>query len=210
MSIFKAHHGLLLLFVFASCFDRKHEQREIIRTWKTYRTAFANNMGNECSKYIDAESIKYYDHILTLVRTADSATVEQLRMDQKLAVLLARHTMPRSQIAKINGLGLFESLVQQGDGGRLNEAPDFAFILVTPTHAEAQIVDSNGIRGLKVAFNKENKLWKVNLAYISGQLGKSDWQQAIKETGRTEHEFIYTVLELANGLEPNNRVWHPK
>jgi hypothetical protein len=200
---------LLLTFVFASCFDRKHEQKEIINTWKTYRTAFSNNMGKECSKYIDSESVKYYGNLLTLVKTADSTTVEQLRMDQKLAVLIGRHTIPPSQIIKLNGLTFFESLVQQGEGGGLSEAPNFEFLSITPTHAEAQIVESNGKRGLKVIFNKENKIWKLNLAYISGQLGKTDWEQAIKETGKTEHEFIYAILELANNIAPTNKVWHP-
>ncbi len=200
---------LLLTFFLTSCFDRKREQTEIINTWRTYRTAFSNNIGKECSRYIDSASVKYYEHLLTLVRTADSTTVEQLRMDQKLAVLLARHTIPATQIAKLNGTDLFERLVDQGAGGGLSEAPNFEFLSVTPAQAEAQIIDSNGKRGLKVVFNKENGIWKVNLAFISGQLSKSDWQEVIKESGRTEHEFIYAILELANNIEPTNNVWHP-
>lgn len=197
-----------ILFL-SSCFDRKHEQKEIINTWKAYRIAFSNNMGKECSKYIDSESIRYYDYLLTLVRTADSETVERLRLDQQLAILQARHTMPPSQIALLNGKTFFESLVQQDEGGGSNETPSFEFLSLTPTHAEAEILDSNGKRGLKLIFNKENKIWKLNVPYISGQISKSSYEQMIKESGKTEHEFIYTILELANHKKPSNKVWHP-
>ena len=200
--------GLLILFL-TSCFDRKQEQRELIKTWKAYRLAFSNNMGKECSKYIDSESIKYYEYLLTLVRTADSATVERLRMDQQLAILLARHTMLPSQIALLNGKTFFESLVQQGEGGGLNESNSFEFLSVNPTHAEAQIIDTNGARGLKVVFNKENKIWKLNVPFISGQISKTFWEQFVKESGKTEHELIYAVLELSNHQKPTNNVWHP-
>lgn len=200
--------GLLILFL-TSCFDRKQEQRELIKTWKAYRLAFSNNIGKECSKYIDSESIKYYEYILTLVRTADSATVERLRMDQQLAILLARHTMLPSQIAVLNGKTFFESLVQQDEGGGLNETTSFEFLSVNPTHAEAQIIDTNGERGLKVIFNKENKIWKLNVPFISGQISKTAWEQVVKESGKTKHEFIYAVLELSNHQKPTNKVWHP-
>lgn len=205
----KIYRTCLLVLFLSSCFDRKHEQKEIVNTWKAYRVAFSNNMGKECSRYIDSESVKYYDYLLTLVKTADSATVERLRMDQQLAVLQARHTMLPSQIALLNGKTFFESLVQQGEGGGSNEMPDFEFLSVTPTHAEAQIVDSNGKRGLKIVFNKEDKIWKLNVPYISGQISKSSWEQLMKESGKTEHEFIYTILELTNHKKPSDNVWHP-
>jgi hypothetical protein len=200
---------LLLAFFFVSCFNRKQEQKKILDTWKKYRTAFSNNMGQECSKYIDFETVNYYNHLLTLVKTADSSTVEQLRMDQKLSVLLARHTIPRSEILKLNGVTLFESLVRRDEGGGLKETPNIEFLSVTPTTAEAQVIDSSGKPGLKVVFNKEKDLWKVNLAYISGQIGKSDWSQIVKESGKTEHELLNTILELANNKTPTNAVWHP-
>ena len=148
---------LLLSVVLTSCFDRKSEQHEIISTWKKYRTAFSNNMGKECSKYIDGESIDYYQHLLDLVKNADSTTVDQLKFDQKLVVLLARQTMPKAKIAQLNGITFFEGLVEQGNGGGLAEAPNFKFLSTNPKHAEAQIVDSSGKEGLKVVFNKEGE-----------------------------------------------------
>ena len=208
----KIHSVLLLLlalFSFPSCFDKKQEQQEIIKTWKKYRTAFSNNLGNECSKYIDSESVIYYNNMLTLVRTADSAAVEQLRVDQKLTVLLARHTMLPEEIRKLNGVTFFENLIKLGEGGGLSNAPDFEFVTVSPTQANAYVVDSNGKRGLNVLFNKENDIWKINLAYLSGQLSKSDWDNIINESGKTEHEFINEVLMLANDKVPANSAWHP-
>ena len=205
----KLHRNtILLLFVLASCLDRNYERKEIVKTWKTYQVAFSNNVGEECSKYIDSASIKYYDHLLDLIKTADSTTVERLKMDQKLAVLLARHTLSQSQITRINGKGLFEALVKGGDGG-MKEIPNFEFLSVTPRRAEAIIVDSNGKRGLSVEFNKENGVWKINLAYLSAQMSESDWTGAIRESAKTEREFVYDVLELANNTKPTDAVWHP-
>ena len=199
----------LLLFILASCFDRNHERREIVKTWRIYRTAFANSIGTECSKYIDSASIRYYDHMLILVRSADSITVDRLKMDQKLQVLLARHMLSPAEIMRMNGKELFESLVQQDDGGGLKETPNFEFTTINPKHAEARIIDSNGKRGLAVEFNKEYGIWKIDLPSISAQLGKSDWTEVIKETGKTEHEFLYAILELSNNVKPKNTVWNP-
>lgn len=200
---------LLLLLSLASCFDRKQEEKEIAATLENYRMAYSNNMGKECGKYIDSATISFYDNLLTFVKTADSTEIEQLRMDQKLAVLLTRHTMTAALIEKLNGLTLFEQLVQQGEGGRLGETLNYNFLIVTPTHAEVQMIDSTGKPCLKLAFDKENNVWKINLAYVSGQIGKAAWEQLVKESGKTEHEFLYTALEAANHKKPTDSIWHP-
>jgi hypothetical protein len=77
----------------------------------------------------------------------------------------------------LNGITMFERLVQQGTGGGLGDSYKFEFLSVTPDHAEVQLVDSNGNHGLKMGFNKEYNKWKLNLVNVAGQLGKSDWQQ---------------------------------
>ncbi len=199
---------LIALFLLASCFDKNHERKEIIKTWNAYRSAFANNLGTECSKYIDSASVRYYDHLLTLVRSADSTTVDMLKMDQKLAVLLARHTLSESKIMHISGKELFEELVKQSDGGKLSETLNFEYITLAPKHAEVRIIDTNGKKGLVVAFNKEFGVWKIDLVSISGQLSKSDWRELINESGRTEHDFVSALLELSNNVKPTNAVWH--
>jgi hypothetical protein len=199
----------MMLLSFASCFDRNREREKIMKVWTAYRAAFSNNMGAECSRYIDSASIRYYSHILSLVKNADSTTVERLRMDQKLAVLLTRHTTPTAVVMKMDGKALFEQLVVTGVGGGSNEKLDFEFLSVNPKEAVAEVIDSNGKRGLTLNFSREFGEWKINIAKLTGQIGKFDWNTLVKESGKSEREFVYLVLEMANNVKPANAVWHP-
>lgn len=193
-----------------SCFDREEEKKEVRKVWKAYRMAFSNNMGVECSKYVDSASIKQYAYLHTLALDADSATVERLRMDQKLAVLLARHAIPAASIEGMDGKRFFEALVQMGmGGGGAGEDVHFDFLSIDPKRAVTQMIDSNGKRGLTLTFFKEYDHWKLDLPSLTAQIDKFTWESMVKESGRTEHEFLNTVLEMTNNIPPNDSVWQP-
>lgn len=201
---------IILLLIISSCVDRGHEKIMVRQSLNRYLDAVSNNLGAESIKYIDSATINYYNSMLPVIIGADSITVEHLRFDQKLLVLMVRHTLPLSKVSQMTGATLFEYLVQTGQcEGKGLEKYYFDVTLTDKSKARVQLIDSNNHAGIFIVLNKEYNVWKINLPSITTQISKKVWKDLIKETGMTERELILAALKLSDDKEPDNSIWHP-
>jgi hypothetical protein len=196
-----------------SCDDSAGDRQEIKAVWANYIAAFRNNMGPECAKYVDTTTINYYTHLLQLIRSVDSVTLEHLRLDQKLMVLTARLELPVQKILKMDGLEYFKYCVQTGTGRGYDGKKYLNIISVNHSSAKTEFVDSSGKGPLPIDFVKENGRWKINITTALADVSKDTWddilRDKLKETGQTEREYIYSFLEDISHIKPTNSIWHP-
>jgi hypothetical protein len=203
---------ILYFFIGTSCSDRKADMKEIKSRWKNYVEYNANNLGKESVKLIDSSSISYYANMLSLIQDADSLTVEQLRLDQKILVLGIRLATSKKKIQDMkDGGALFTYCVQIGlIGSRYDDEKTYMEVLsINNNVAKTQLVDSNNKPGLLFEFRKENGKWLINLTKAYSHYGDDTWKTLIKESGKTEREYLYSILELMSKEKPTNSIWYP-
>ena len=206
--------SLVFIFILSSCNNAEHERKEIHRVWDSYQQSLSLKMGSESIKYIDSASLNFYTYMLGVIRTADSNKVESLPVYQKILVLGIRQMGSTAYIRSMDGRSLFAYCVQTGLlGSAVDEKSGFRIKNILGNTAYAEMVDSSGKAGLDLQLHKENGQWKVNLTTVYAKYADETWKIFIKQSGKTEREFIDTILDYLCGEKPRERtraeIWHP-
>jgi hypothetical protein len=211
MPISKSTTQLLILcviLVFVSC-KHANDQEEITKSFLNYKAYMANNLGEKAVKLTDSNTINYFSELLYLVKNADSNTVERLRFDQKLSVLLTRHMATREKILNMDGRSLFIFIVQTSPGRNDDDNDEkLDLISISKNVARCQIIDSNAEKGLVLEFRKEYGVWKIDIPAMYAATNNV-WKEEFKSTGRTEKELISTILMTKTDIPPDNSIWQP-
>ena len=203
------------LFVIALCafhmmlLAQTSDSLQVREVFYQYKNAILNDQGNVAVQLVDSRTIGYYSDILLKALDADSATVNNLGLIDKLIVLSMRHRAPKDSLLVFKGADLFAYAVNNRMVGKDGASDsDISEVLVEGTFAKARIMVQNNPTNIYYHFYKENNAWKLDLTAIF-PLSVAGLKKMIADSGDSENEVIFFFLEILTGKKPDNSVWHP-
>ncbi len=199
---------VLCLLVSAVC-HADDETKAVQECFAGYKSAIMEDRGGEAVQYVDSRTIGYYDMILRLTKTADSAAMDTLSLLDKLMVLSIRHRLTREEITATDGRGLLVYAIQKGMIGKGSVASnDIGTITVEDTFARAQLVADGKRAPYHFHFYKEDGQWKIDLTALF-PLAATAFSQMAQTSGLPDNEFLIDILGRLTGVSPSSDIWEP-
>ena len=198
----------IVLFTFISC-ESSHEKELVNASFENYKNSILNDKGEESIKYVDKRTLKHYAHILELVKTADSLTLEASTLLDKFFVLAVRHTTEKDLLLKMTGDELFIYAIKNGMVGKESVVDaSMGDIEIDNDFAVGEFQSKGKNTGLKLHFYKEAGAWKADLTSLFA-FSNVGFKKMITESGLAENECLLQILENAYEKQPTNNLWIP-
>jgi len=200
--------ALTLLII--SCNNQtKDDQIDVKECFEGYKSSILASKGDEAVKWVDKNTLNYYDKMLKLSISGDSATVNNLGILDKLTVLTVRHRIPKEEVLKMDGNSFFIYAINSGMVGKNSVMTiEIGDIEISGDFAKGQILANGQKASLYFQFNKENNKWKIDITSIFSA-SIVGLKQVIKNNGLTENDFILNGLEGLTGRRPDLSIWRP-
>lgn len=174
-----------------------------------YRQALLAENGADAWETVDAHTRAYYQNMLDLCQSADSATVADLAVLELMTVLMMRARVPAEQMAGFDARALFVYAIDEGmigKGGVM--AMQAGTVRIDGDHAKAEALIDEQTTGLFMDFYQEENAWRFDLTSLFVVAGAAMAAQ-IDMQGQTPVEFTFEVLELLTGEAADPNIWHP-
>jgi hypothetical protein len=206
------HAATTLLFLLVSsisAYTQKSEVKAVTASFDNYKQAILNDKGEEAVQYVDSRTINYYGDVLEKVRSADSATVNRLDLLDKVMVFSVRHRATKEDILSFDGKGLLVYAIKSGMVGKNSVVnSSIGDVTVEGTFAKGQYVSNGQKAPFNFDFYKEDNAWKVDLTSIFPTTNIV-FRKLVEESGQTENEFLFSILERLTGRRPGDEIWIP-
>lgn len=199
----------LCIFTVNLCLAQTPEQKLVKQSFDKYKAAILTDKGEEAVKYVDSRTVNYYSYILDLVKTADSTKVKGLSITDKLMVFSVRHRTPKEEISKFDGISLLQYAIKSGMVGKSSVANNaIGTVTITGKFAKAPLIANGQKTPLHFHFYKEDNQWKIDLTALF-PYSNMVLKNMVNESGKSENEFIFYMLEMITGKEPGAEIWQP-
>jgi hypothetical protein len=202
----------LLAVFFAMAFPliaQESDKVKVLETFTNYKSAILNDKGEAAVKLVDSRTIKYYDKMAQLSRDADSASIEEMSILDKLMLLSIRHRAPKADIKSFDGRKLLLYAIKNGMVGKNSVANNtLGEITVNADYAQGQLVANEKKTPLYFNFYREDSQWKLDLTSIFSA-STAVMNKMVERSGKTEDDFIFDLLEQVSGRRPKNDIWKP-
>ena len=181
-------------------------QDSVHAAYERYRHALLAGDGAAAVEALDRSAADLYDRYVDLVLDADSATVRDLGVVDRLTVLSLRHRVPADTVRAFTGASALAYAVEHG-------WIDRASVLV----GRLGRVDADGDRasaatnagdGVAVPFRRRDGVWRPDLAALMEASGPA-LRAMIAETGQSDDEFIAYALLVLSRRAVSDDVWQP-
>lgn len=185
-------------------------QEDLVKkAFNNYKSSILNDKGEDAVSYLDTNTIEYYDKILELVKNADHKKITSLSLMDKLMVILIRHTATREDIFSFDGRKLLVYAIKNGMVGKDSVVnSSIGEVSVNEDFAKGEMLVNDKRSSLYFHFYKENGVWKVDLTSIF-DLSNMAFKKMVEESGQTEDDFIFLIIESSSGKKPNSDIWEP-
>lgn len=203
---------LFLPLLFISCSEGTPDvpEEEVVRkTFEYYRQGILAGSGAEAFQWVDRNTVDYYNRILALATTADSATVRALDIQDRYMVQRIRHSISKETALGMDGATLFAYAVENGMVGdsRLSDL-EIGDVTITGDTATGAMIVKGKPSGLAFTFHKENGLWKIDLTSLF-PAARTAFRNLQAASGKNEDEFIAFTLEFQTEVKPGPQIWQP-
>ncbi len=200
---------LFIAFFTANCYSQNEEKKQIENCFRTYKDAILTNQGKIAVNSVDDKTIKYYTEILEKIKKTDSITLDGLGIIDKFSVLTFKHRASKKEILSFDGKDLFEFAIEKGMVGKNSvKNTSIGEISIDGNFARGQLISNGQETSSYFTFYKENNNWKINITSMLSA-GVKAFNLMIKDSGKTENDFIIDILEIVTGKKPGNEIWHP-
>lgn len=199
--------ALIPIFMFG-CSESGPEstEAESVRTgFEAYRTAMMDGNASVVLDWVDANTLAYYEMILDRVVNADSATVREMDLLDKMMVLQIRQKIPADTVRDMTPRTLFVYTIRHGLVGEANlKQMSLGDIEADSLTATGQLVVDDKPTSLKFRFSKEYGVWKIDLTSLFPQ-SQASLKRIMERNGWDEDRLIEFQLDgdLRSGL------WEP-
>ena len=196
----------ILLFLHASA---QPDTTLVKDCFNKYKEAVLNDKGAAAYSVLDKKTIVYYNELLEKVKTYDSLKLEKESIINKVTILTMRHRATKEEIMKMTGETLFIYAIDKGMIGK-NSVSNSSVGKVTITGDFAKGgMQVNG-RDLPASYDfyKEDGTWKFNLTSLFA-LGNMGFKRLVEQSGMSENEAIFSMLETVSGTKPSQSIWNP-
>ncbi len=185
-------------------------QEDLVKeAFNNYKSSILNDKGEDAVNYLDTNTIKYYDKISELVKNADRKKITSLSLMDKLMVILIRHTVTKEDIFSFDGRKLLIYAIKNGMVGKdsvMNNS--IGEVSVNENFAKGEMLMNGKKSSIYFHFYKENGVWKVDLTSIF-DVSNMAFKKMVEESGQTEDDFIFLIIESSSGKKPDSSVWEP-
>lgn len=198
----------ILLITTSSCIGQENTKKLVNDAYNNYKTAILNDKGEEAVKYVDSRTIKYYNDILELVKNADSVTVTNLSILDKLMVFTIRHTSTKKDILSFDGKGLLIYAIKNGMVGKNSVSNNtIGEIKIDSNFAKGQFITNGQKTNFYFHFYKEDEQWKIDLTSIF-PLSTLAFKKLVTDSGQNENDYLFSLLEILTGIKPGKEIWN--
>lgn len=203
-------HFLLLPVLFMACSDKGPEQdvEEIRACYDSYFESLKAGDGDKAAELVDSNTLKHFDRMLELARTADSATVSGLDAMDKLTVLSMRSQIPAEQLRGLDARAALARSVS--DGMMANEGPEglsLGTVTVDGDKASAPLKMYGFPTPANFSFQREDGTWRIDLTSLF-DLSRKAFEQ-MGGDGTEGNAALIKLLEDNTGTTVPGTIWHP-
>ena len=199
---------VLFLFLSAAC-HAQDDQQAVRRCFDNYKAAILEDRGEDAVQYVDSRTIRYYEEILQLTKTADSAAIDTLSLLDKLMVFSIRYRLTREEITTTDGRGLLVHAIHKGMVGKSSVAGnEVGTITVEGAQAKAQLIADDKRTQVYFRFYREEGGWKIDLTALF-PLAATAFDHMAQMSGLSDNEFLFDILERLTGTKPGPEIWQP-
>lgn len=201
---------LCILFIsITSANAQTNEKAEIKKVFEEYKSAILNDQAEDALNAIDNKTKIYYQNILSEVKTADSSKIARMSMIDKVTVLGIRSKGTKKEILDMQGSDAFLFAIRNGMVGKnsvINNS--VGEITINKNFAKGELLVQGKKSPVFFHFYKENEGWKLNLTELF-TLGNISIKQLLKDSGKSENEFLMEILSAMSGKTLSYDIWQP-
>jgi len=187
----------------------KDESLSVEKSFNTYKTAILARDGELAAMYVNNETISYYSDLLKLIKFGTKNEIQSKRLVDKFTVLSIRLRFGNEITNIKDGKSLLSFAVKKGLIGEQGVSGlKYSSVNISGDLAFVTLEVNNAISPMKFKFTKENSVWKIDLVEILPSANIA-FSYAAEESGYSDDEFIFMVLESLSGIKPTEKIWEP-
>lgn len=185
----------------------QNDQQAIKDAFAIYKNAIMNDRETDAIAYMDIRTLDYYKHILSLVKSADSITLDSQHLLDKFTVLNIRHIATKKQILAFDDKSIIAFVIKNGMMGKNTlEGFELGKITIKDKTAKALILEDGAKSNKFYNFYKDGSQWKIDFTSLFPAEEK-ETMQVIKNSGKSENEFMIGMLEIMSDKKVNPNIW---
>jgi hypothetical protein len=185
------------------------EEELVKKAFDNYKSAILNDNAEEALRNVDSRTVYYYTQILNQVKNSDSLGINSMSVIDKITILSIRARATREEILNMQGSELFIYAIKNGMVGKNsvinNSVGD---ISIDSSFAKGQLLVKGNKTPLYFHFYKEQNTWRLDITSLF-QASNGAFKAMIEESGESENDYLFTILEALTGKRPNSNIWNP-
>jgi hypothetical protein len=185
------------------------EEELVKKAFDNYKSAILNDNAEEALRNVDSRTVNYYTQILNQVKNSDSLGINSMSVIDKITILSIRARATREEILNMQGSELFIYAIKNGMVGKNsvinNSVGD---ISIDSSFAKGQLLVKGNKTPLYFHFYKEQNTWRLDITSLF-QASNGAFKAMIEESGESENDYLFTILEALTGKRPNSNIWNP-
>lgn len=207
----KTRGGYTLIFMLSISFQLFAQSEDVVairQLFEKYKSAVLNDQ-EAAVEFVDKRTIDYYTDILEKVKMADSVTVNGLSAVNKFSVLLIRQKIPKQEILSFDSKALLGATYKYGMNGKNNLVnTSLGEITINGNFASAEALRNEKRLSDFFHFYREEEHWKLNLTIFMPS-GEQLIRQLIDQSGKSENEYLFSLIEMVSGKKATSQIWLP-
>lgn len=185
------------------------DARVVREVFEKYKEAVLASKGDDAVKYVDTNTIRYFDRILNDVKTADSASLVRKSLVDRLMIFTIRHKAAADDIAAFDGRQLFVYAINTGIVAKnAIQNNGVGEIRIDGNKANGQFIFFGQKAPFHFEFNNEEGQWKMDLTSVF-PMTEVGIRRFMGQTGLNENDYLLGMLEMVSGSRPGPQVWRP-
>jgi hypothetical protein len=184
------------------------EEESIRNCFTAYKSSILEYNGIEAVKHVNSTTIDYYGEMKDFALTGSRELVEKLSITDKMMVLIIRLYVEPRLLSKMTPEELFVFAVDEGLIGEDATSAGLGDIDISENIAIAQHTHNGQKSSHSWRFEKQGEEWRVDLTSIFPAT-ESLLNDLINESGMSEDEFIFMILEVISGNKVSDDIWEP-
>lgn len=200
-----------LLFLSCSFLSRSQgtEEPKVRNAFESYKSAILNDRATDALNSVDSNTRAYYTTLLRHVKKSDSVTISSLPLLDKLSILMLRAVASKEEILEMKGTDAFLYAIENGMVGK-NSVMNVSIgkVQINADFATGEFIHDGKPTDISFHFRKERGAWRVDLTSIF-QVSTGAFKNMIKESGKSEHIFLFEILEELADHPITSEIWHP-
>jgi hypothetical protein len=200
---------IYIVFLASNCLLAQTSERDKVNAcFQEYKSAILEDRGKNAAEVVSKATIEYYMGMLDIALNADSATVDQLGITDKVTVFTIRHKIPKSDVVDLDGKGFFIYAINTGIVGKSTVInTDIGEVKVDGNFATGQLVASGQESPMFFQFQKEDG-WKLDITSLF-PASNTVLNQMVANSGMNQNDFLFQIMQSLTGRYPDSSIWQP-